>query len=173
MAKLKSTLEYVTNILLVVVCSLLVWSFVTHRIFSQPSPEPSTTKPSLVGTSLSPIPNHPWNGTRSTLVIAIRLGCPFCRASMPFYRHLSELQRAKQLNADLLLVMPDEEPDVKSELMENGVNIESQYGQNLNAISVFETPTLMLVGSNGRVEQSWVGQLPPAKEGEVIAALEK
>jgi hypothetical protein len=124
----------------------------------------------LVGQTLDPLPGYNWSSYRKTLVIAIRRGCPYCDASMPFYRQLGEQERNNALGAHALLVMPNDPATGSRLLREHDVDVEAVFGQPLAALNVSGTPTLLLVDSGGRIQRTWVGQLPPRAEREVLNA---
>jgi hypothetical protein len=170
----RSFLETFTNISLVVVCSLLVILFFAHRDFwlhggLQKNPQAA----SLQGTTLNPLPEYSWSSHKETLVLALRDGCHFCEASMPFYKRLSDLNETHQVHPHLLVVMPDDRSSGMKHLNVEGVYIEGAFAHPLSSINVSGTPTLLLVNANGRVDKAWVGQLLPAQESEVLSAVEK
>src|SRR5260370_29280321 len=101
----KSILETVTNVALVTVSALIIWSF--------------ATRPSLwlgrsgragdavaIGTRLGSPSGYSWASHSKTLILAIREGCVYCKDSAPFYRRLSDLRQRNELRANFLAVMP-------------------------------------------------------------------
>ena len=128
---------------------------------------------SLVGQTLAEFPGYSWSTHLKTLVIACRIGCPYCRASMSFYRQLGEQEKSNMLRAHVLFVMPNDEPTGSNFLREQDVDVEGIFGQELSALNVPGTPTLLLLDSSGRIQREWVGQLPPGDEKEVMTAAEK
>ena len=124
------------------------------------------------GRTLGPLSGYDWGSYSKTLVIAIRTGCPYCDASMPFYRRLGERERSSRLRAHLLLVMPNDPATGAQYLAKGGLDSQSIFGQSLGALRVSGTPTLLLLDSGGRVERTWVGQLTAKEESEVMRAAE-
>ena len=120
--------------------------------------------------ALPPLPGYAWNSYPKTLVIAIRRGCPYCDASMPFYRQLGEQERTNTIRAHVLIVMPNDASSGSSILSKNDVEVQAIFGQRLGALAVAGTPTVLLVDSSGRIERAWIGQLPPAAEKDVMNA---
>lgn len=59
----------------------------------------------------------------------------------------------------------------RSYLSSNSVPTEAVVSVEDNHIKASATPTLILVRSNGQVVNSWVGQLPEAREGEVLKTI--
>ena len=124
----------------------------------------------LVGPTLAPLPGYMWSSYPKTLVIAIRKGCPFCHASLPFYKRLDEQEKSNGLRAHVLVVMPDDASSGSSFLRKGDVEVEGIFGQELDALNVSGTPTVLLVDSSGHIERTWVGQLTPQGEKEVMKA---
>jgi hypothetical protein len=123
-----------------------------------------------VGQALAPLPGYDWSSYPKTLVIAIRRGCPYCDASLPFYRQLGEQERSNILRAHLLLVMPNDASSGSGLLRKNDVEVQSIFGQTLDALQVPGTPTVLLLDSSGRIEREWIGQLTPREEKQVMNA---
>jgi hypothetical protein len=172
-APVKSFLERLVNIAIVLVCCFLAWTFITQKRLPFGSSLSAIEEARLQGQTLPPLPSYKWGSRSETLVLAIRSGCHFCENSLPFYKHLSELEKSNAFRAHLLAVMPDDK-DVASEILQSGgVTVESVFGQPLDSIKVSGTPTLLLLDAYGRVKKSWVGQLQPRQEEEVIAAAER
>jgi hypothetical protein len=127
----------------------------------------------LVGQTLAPLPGYSWSSYPKTLVIAIRKGCPYCDASLPFYRRLGEQERSNVLRAHVLLVMPNDASSGSRYLSKDNVEVQEIFGQGLGALRVSGTPTVLLLDSSGVIERAWVGQLPPKGEKEVMSAAEE
>jgi hypothetical protein len=171
-ANLKSILENTTNAALLVVCSLLAWLFLTHHdLLLNGRQDPAPESQALLGKTLPPLPDHDWKRQNPTLVMAIREGCTFCEASMPFYKRLSDLRKADRIRARLLAIMPDPEAEASAQLQAKGVNVEGAFHQPLKSLYVSATPTLLLVNGEGKVVRAWVGQLTPQQESEVVSAV--
>ena len=127
----------------------------------------------LTGQSLAPPAGYSWSSYPKTLVIALRRSCPYCKASLPFYKQLSDLEKSSVLRAHLLVVMRSDESAGRSFLKTGEVEVQGIFGQNLDDLKVTGTPAVMLLDSSGRIEQTWVGQLTPRLEKEVINAAEE
>jgi len=133
---------------------------------------PGSETGSLIGQTLAPLPGYSWSRYPKTLVIAIRRGCPYCDASLPFYRQLGEHERSNMLRAHVLLVMPDDASTGSRLLSKGDVEVQGIFGQDLEALEVPGTPTLLLLDSSGRIEREWIGQLTPSGEQDVMTAAE-
>jgi hypothetical protein len=167
--KVKSLLEVLTNIAILVVCCLLVYVLVTRRDFFFHRHHPAAVD--LKGMVLPSPPGYSWSAQGPTLVLALRVGCRFCAASMPFYKRLTDLEASHHLHAHLLAYMPDDPAVAEQDLHSYGIDISGDFGHSLDALHVSGTPTLLLVDPSGKIENAWVGELPASKENEVVAAL--
>jgi thioredoxin-related protein len=152
-----------------VVCGLIGWTLLSHRSL----PSGSGERARLEGVTLPPLPGYRWNDHQKTLVLAIRKGCHYCDSSLPFYKQLSGLEKNNTLHAHLLAVMPDDPAAGTADLRSGGVLVEAIFKQPLSSIQVSGTPTLFLVDAKGSIEHSWVGELTPQGEKDVISTLEK
>ncbi len=95
--------------------------------------------------------------------------CHYCTASMPFYRKLAPAARAAGTR---IVAVSTEEIAVNQEYLQaNGVDPDAVLSSEQSKLKVESTPTLLLVGRDGRVVHSWIGQLPAAKEHEVLTAV--
>ena len=102
------------------------------------------------------------------MLLALSSKCHFCSESAPFYQRLND-EMAQHTGARLIAVFPQEVGEGKQYLSALGVKIEDVRNATLNSIGVNGTPTLIIIDSKGRIEQSWVGKLSPEKEAEVIS----
>jgi hypothetical protein len=168
----KSILEILTNVALVAVSALIIWSFATRPgIWLGRSARAGDAV--AVGTLLGPPSGYSWASHSRTLMLAIREGCMYCKNSVPFYRRLSDLRQKSQLRANFLAVMPDSREAGAHFLAANNIGVDAIYSLPLSDVKVSGTPTLLLLDNQGRIENAWVGQLHTAQEYAVIAALQK
>jgi|SRR5882724_7249490 len=169
---LKSVLETSTNVALIVVSALIIWSFATHSsVWLRRSTRAEDAI--ALGSRLSPPAGYSWASHSKTLILAIREGCVYCKNSVPFYKRLSDLREKSQMRAAFLAVMPDSRETGSQFLTANNIGVDGMYSLPLSDIKVSGTPTLLLLDNQGRIEKAWVGQLPAAQENAVLAALKK
>jgi len=111
-----------------------------------------------------------WRLSKQTLVLVLREGCHFCSDSAEFYRRLAKACGPRS-NTKLVTVLPGSLEDSRRYLNDLRVPIVEVRQSSLNKVNVRGTPTLLLVNDKGVVTKSWVGQLLPDKETEVIDTL--
>lgn len=158
--------ERATNVAVIVaICLVAVFFYNSYR-----SGQPDAPK---IGATLPVLPSYSWQSNPQSLVLAIRKGCHFCEASMPFYRKLYDLEKSNALKVKMIAVLPDSATDALDLLSTQKLSMPFISGANLpTLLSVSGTPTLILVDRNGKVEKTWVGQLNSAGEESVLAATE-
>jgi hypothetical protein len=88
---------------------------------------------------------------------------------MPFYRRMADV--AKHSGVRLLGASGEEPKANEAYLASNQVYADAIVSTDKNKIHASATPTLILVRNDGRVVNSWVGQLPEAQENEVLKAI--
>jgi len=166
---MKNKVEVAANVVVIVLAVVIGSVFLMDR-FVTPGLGPNEVK---AGDQLPGLHSYDWKAHERTLVLALRNGCHFCEASMPFYRRLAKLEQSSQLGVHLIAVFPDDPAIVRQVVETQQLTIEVVAGFELGQVKVQGTPTLMLVDDQGRVSKVWMGELPAAEEAEVIAAISK
>lgn len=124
-------------------------------------------EPVHVGMRLSPPAGYLWRSWPHTLVLGLRVGCPFCEKSAAFYENLAHVAEAGSAKAHLLAVFPDSAEQIRS-FMAGLPGIETLPRTDLGALNVSGTPTVILVDGTGTVERVWIGLLTSEQQGEVM-----
>jgi|SRR5271154_5632642 len=164
---MKQTIEAVCSIVITVAALVFVSLYV--KSYFSPANSEVSIRP---GEFLPNLPSYDWKSHDSTLVIAVRYGCHYCEASMPFYRRLAEMEKNGRVKAHLLAIFPDKAIIAQDVLTSQQLPAESVPGVSFDALKVSGTPTLILVDQTGKALRVWEGQLPVDKENEVIRAIE-
>ncbi len=119
-----------------------------------------------VGTTLADSDQLKFRAARRTLVLVTSSKCPYCRASMPFYKSLTAAAHAAGVR---VVGIAAEEVGVHREFLNvNGLYVDDVTSVRDIGIHVSGTPTLILVDSHGIVRASWEGQLSPNKESQTL-----
>ncbi|HEX8197573.1 MAG TPA: hypothetical protein VF571_15365 [Pyrinomonadaceae bacterium] len=162
MAQLSKKVEMFISISILVL-SVFVSELLIHKyIFSSSNP-PEPIKTTNKQITLSDIN---WSEQSKTLIVALDINCRFCNESAPFYKHLIETLKGK--NVKLIAVLPSDIQESRTHLNKLGlVDIEVKQAA-LDDLQVNGTPTLLLVNDKGEVTNYWVGKLPLNKQAEVI-----
>ncbi len=166
---MKAKVEVAANVVVILLAVVIGSVFLMDR-FATPGLGPNEVK---AGDQLPGLHVYNWKAHERTLVLALRNGCHFCEESMPFYRRLAKLEQSNQIGVHLIAVFPDDPAVVRQVVETQQLTIEVVPAFELGQVKVQATPTLMLVDERGRVSKVWMGELPPAEEAEVIAAISK
>lgn len=124
------------------------------------------------GMNLRPPNGYAWGSHERTLVLGLRGRCPYCRDSMPFYERLFALERSHNTNTHLLAVWPDAPAAVGHSLPPGLQGMQVLSSVDLGTLGIVGTPTVILVDRSGRVENAWLGILPPSGEDDVVRAIQ-
>lgn len=165
-ASIKDKIEIATNILIVVVLLAIGASYVKSYF--------GRHEASLApGEKISAPHGYDWHTHAQTLVVAVRQGCVYCERSYPLYRKLDGLEHSNSLKAHMLIVMPDDPASGAELLRSQQITSQSIPATPLGDVKVSGTPTLLLVDANGRLLQSWVGELDSSKAEALVAQLRR
>jgi hypothetical protein len=162
----KDKLEIATNTLIIIVVLLTGGTYLKSHLSHHEGELP-------VGEKISAPPGYDWHRSPPTLLVAVRDGCVYCERSYPLYRRLEGLERDNHLNAHLLMFTPDDPTRASALLSSQGITAQAVTNTPLSSINVSATPTLLLVDANGRLLQSWVGELDASKSDALIAQLRR
>lgn len=163
--------EFLANVAIVVVALLLAGVLAKRFLFDKRE-ETSTTAANYqvpAGTRV-PLADVDWARNRRTLLLVLQRGCHFCAESAPFYQRLA--READDAAVRLVAVLPQEVTESRQYLAELHVPVSEVRQSTLGAVGVRGTPTLLLVDSQGVVEDSWVGKLSTEREEQVLRRLQ-
>jgi thioredoxin-related protein len=122
-----------------------------------------------IGENIS-LANTNWAEKEQTLVLVLQKTCHFCQESMPFYKKLTEIAKTRG-KTKVVAVFPDPLDDSTQYLNRQSVIVDEIKQSGLTDIKVRGTPTILLVDKDGKIQNSWIGKLPPEKEFEVLDRL--
>ena len=165
-AAFKDKLEIVTNVLIIAVLLLIGGTYLKSR-YTHTATELS------IGDKIDAPRGYAWRDHNPTLVVAVRKGCIYCERSYPLYRQLDGLEHDNHLKAHMLVVMPDDPATGAALLSSEHITSQSITNMPLSGIKVSGTPTLLLVDANGRLLQSWAGELDASKAEALVAQLRR
>ena len=173
-------MEIAANSATILVAALLSAVLIKVYFFLPPTSPRNSPNPQLaagqqattevkVGDSLKGVlPDVDWRKDGRTLILAISTQCHFCKDSSPFYRNLTA-QAAN--NVKVIAVLPQPAGMAEKYLKDEGVRVDHVEQLTLGRMGVIGTPTLILADGNGVVRNVWVGELQPAQQRQVLAAL--
>ena len=157
--------EFVLNGAIIAGCLALISGTVYSYIGR---PKRGSAGPETIGRYLN-IPDIAWHDSKHTIVLALSTHCHYCTASASFYKHLQAVAEGK--GVPIVAVLPQPSGEARAYLADLHISIDLVRQLPLSGMNVSATPTLMIVNSEGKVTDSWVGQLTPSLESEVLAKL--
>src|SRR5260370_38088217 len=132
---MKNKVEVGANVFVILLAVVIGSVFLMDR-FASPGPAPNEVK---AGDQLPGLQAYNWKAHDRTLVLALRSGCHFCEASMPFYRRLAKLEESKQIGVHLIAVFPDDPSVVRQVVETQQLMIEVVAGFELGQVKVQAT----------------------------------
>jgi thiol-disulfide isomerase/thioredoxin len=166
--RLRTQLEVTTNILVVLVVLGAVAIIARNYFASRRTESPSKIQ---VGTIFPAIPQVHLNQSPKTLILALSVHCRFCIQSIPLYHRLAEVARENKDSFRIVAIFLNKESDLVSQFAEeHKLAILAVPSVDFASAKIAKTPTLVLVDNNGKVLESWVGQLSEDQEKDVFKA---
>lgn len=166
MSRLVRKIEIVANVSIIVV-AIVVCVAAVRYFRTKASGRQAPTPAMAAGTRIN-LKSEDWARNRQTLLLALSTNCKYCSASAGFYQRLVNTATS---NTKLVAVLPQTPEESQQYLAALKVTIEDVQQISPSSLGVRATPTLILVNSEGNVINSWVGQLSPDKETEVLAVV--
>jgi hypothetical protein len=160
--------DALVNLVILATCAIVAVA-VTERWRARPTTDAhgSAPLPFTRGDQAEALPDLRYADAPMTLVLYLRSTCPYCSASMPFYRRLREASGAGG-GPRLVAVSPEPMNEFKAYLEKNQMNVDHIVASSLKP---HPTPTLVLVDSAGIVRGVWLGQQSKDGEQEVLSSI--
>lgn len=174
MRNLATRVELCTNIAILVLAAILGVVLATNYIHADQHLKsklinPSSSPEILIGSHF-PLAGIDWSKNNTTLVLALQAGCRYCTRSAPFYQQLTTKPPVKG-SVQFVAVLPQSVEESRRYLNGLGLTIDNVQHAPLKSIGVIGTPTLLLVDNHGLVVHTWIGELNPNEQAEVLARL--
>jgi hypothetical protein len=169
-ATLRHTLEVTTNLAVLAVCITIAVALLRGRHTPQQVQGPTESRLAK-GYVFPTIENVNYDATERTLVLALNTQCKFCRESLPFYRRLLSTQGHSDRSNQIAVIFPNTDSEVWEFVQQAQLSVHAVAGQDFAKFQISGTPTLVLVGRDGKVRGLWAGELSEAGEKEVISAI--
>lgn len=169
--RIKSVIESATNVAVLFTCVVLLTALALN--YSNKSPATRLQSGLRKGDTLEQQSGIDCRRTPQTLLIGMSSTCGFCQESLPFYKELAKTLSEHAGTTRLLTVMPERDDAAKHFLQQNGLQVDALTAVDLRKIHVGATPTLVLVNSDGKIIDFWIGKLSPDAQQQVINAVLK
>src|SRR5579871_539591 len=159
-------LERISNIAVILTCLIVVGSVGRSWYQGYEARRSNIHKGQLVS-----LPGQALAG-KSTLVMALSVGCHFCQDSVPFYQKLSAFKNSSP-GLRMVAVFPQPTAEAIAYLKKQGIAVDAVASLPLGQVGVRGTPTLLLLDEQSKVHEVWEGKLNDKQETEVISSLKK
>lgn len=106
-----------------------------------------------------------------TLMIALKVGCPFCERSHHLYRQVMQMPAVKNDAVRPVIVMAAESDVARRYADRAGLKQAQLIRANLATVGVELTPTVILLDQNCRVLKRWTGLLNTTDQEDLLNAL--
>lgn len=160
--QIRAVLDYVAMIAMIAASIVLVVVAVDKpsKAVTDYAPGQSFTVPSVT------IPHEP--GTR-VLLLFLKTDCPYCAASVSFYRTLRQRARVTRL----VVIGYEPENILRSHYVgQEGVPFDGVVSVPPGQTRFRGTPTLLLLNAKSVVQKVWRGKLSANEEKEVLAVID-
>lgn len=104
------------------------------------------------------------------MLLFLQQDCKVCIESVAFYRRITD-SFADAGNVQLILITPNEPEIADKFFRDKGLPIATVLKGERGLLGVKLSPTLILADSTAVVRGSWIGQLSPEREAEVMTML--
>lgn len=147
------------NVAIIVAGALFVTSLVqSYQLTTQPQARRIT----VAGVDFS--------RSEKTLLLFLQQDCKVCIESVAFYRRITD-NFPDPGNVQLILITPNEPKTAGKFFRNEGLPVATVLQGERGLLGVKLSPTLILADSTGIVRGSWIGQLSPEREAEVLTML--
>jgi Redoxin len=162
-------LETATHIFLIGLCCLAGGILIEQRFFSPADDEAGA--PQLVGREVK-LPGADWQAAPLSVLLEISSTCPYCNASMPFYRQLMAARQAAAAKVPVIVACRDAVAVMQKHLADEQVAVDRVLHSRMAAFPT-GTPTVFIVDSKGMVKRVFVGKLDSGGEKQLLAIVER
>ena len=158
------TLRLVADVITILLGVFLIGVLAVNYLPRVLAPEPMPADVRLDGATIG----VDFSASDRTLLLILQQDCPFCHASLPFYRTLT----AQDTSVPIVAVAPAYDTGIQAYLDAASVSPDAvRFVDDNQTLLVTGTPTLLLVDSTGLVTHAWLGQLDAERETEVLRLL--
>lgn len=161
----KSYLEVTTNIVVLLVALVVLGNFAWVHLAKQPTQPALRAEGGLKkGSAFSLIPSVDYGKNSQTLVIALSSRCDHCNESIPFFKQLLEANTGKSDSTRIVAVFPEKAEEVWSYITQQQLDVNPIPGIDYKALNLPGTPSTILIDSEGKILNFWIGK--PSKDAE-------
>lgn len=160
-------LELITNVATLAVLACFVTLMVKPDLFKADS-----GRRMAISSLPKRLPRMDYSGVQHTILVVLSTRCKFCIDDVPFYRKLLNAQDQSRGTTRVMFLFPKTDADVENFKLQHGINGAKHRVVDFGVLGIFQTPTLLLIDSNGQAQDVIVGKVLPSDQSrlEHIAA---
>ena len=167
-SRLSRMIGLTANVLTIIVSVIIVLALALPRIEQIRARAPLALSKSVSAPNLGS--DISYAASEQTLALVIRSDCPYCQASIEFYKKVAVATRNSK-KTQIVAVFPKRDVQWSSYLQEQGVPVAKTVQLDLRPTQIRATPTLLLVDRSGVVRGNWVGVLADAEQRRLLSLL--
>lgn len=168
MSKAKHYLETATNIAVIIAALVVSGVFILNYLRPNDRRTRRLQAGFEKGQQLAQIPGIAYGEAPKTLLIALNTNCGFCTESIHFYNRLAEIQRASNSKTRIITIFPSTAKEIQQYAEQHRLGLNTMAAVDFRALNVAGTPTMILVDTNGRVIDFWIGKPSESTERQII-----
>jgi hypothetical protein len=169
-SQFRTYLETTTNIAVLLVALALLGNIAWVHLGKQ-QPALRAEGGLRKGSAFSLIPGIDYGKSSQTLVIALSSRCDHCDESIPFFKRLMEANIGRSDSTSIVAVFPEKAEEVWSYITQQELNINTIPGINYKALNIPGTPGAVLISSEGKILNFWIGTPSKDAEKEIMEAI--
>jgi hypothetical protein len=158
-----------TCLALVTLASIMVWRLQPVGSGQVQRASETMARPLEPGTKLGSINGMDFQKAPVTVALVLQSQCPYCAASVPFYRRLVEMKKSTAFQ--LVVASLESTSTTTAYLKDKGLEVDAVSSLKPGEMSTPGTPTLIVIDRKGIVLDSWIGQLGMSQEQAVVSRI--
>lgn len=171
-SNIKSYLEVTANIVVLLVALVVLGNFAwVYLAKQQKQPNMRIEGGLRKGSAFSLIPSVDYAKSTQTLVIALSSRCDHCNESIHFFKQLLEANTGKSDLTRIVAVFPEKLEEVLSYITQHQFDINPISGIDHKALSLPGTPSVVLINSEGKILNFWIGKPSKVAEKEIMESI--
>jgi len=126
--------------------------------------------PYLPGEAMTPMAGVDYHAADRTVLIFIRSTCNFCIRSVPFYQRLVTVRNQRGVSTQIIGAALTSDKGAEGFPAARGWSPDRMIRFDLGQVKVKGVPTILVVDRQGKVQETWFGQLSEQQQGELMTA---
>lgn len=168
-SKIRGILEVTVNVAILLAAVTALSAFVLNYVVKPKGP--SFSLGLARGTRFPSVPQVDFHNSPQTLLIAIDTKCSYCQDSVPFFQKLVKAQQESGKAIHIVALFPNPQAEVTRYIQQNQLSMETVAGVNFGSLRVDGTPMMILLNSDGEVDDFWIGKIEANVQEKIIKSL--